>query len=449
MDVLSNRWYNASLSGHIPADASMAEIILGADQPNVRSAQYLAISDVSFRLYPRGKVIRQCERPVELYGEPPTQDELDYPKRLINEDGFIIVDGKPFFPIGMYGVWKNRFNRESFDCAFTGLKEAGFNTVQTYNCARGDEFTAFLDAADRHGIRVMTFPGGPNSFQSELVTCIPAERHRKCHLAWYLADDTSDGNIPIDLRNLTRLCHRLDPTRLTAQADAVGTGNLSKYTPFVDATDIFLPEVYPVTAAKADGKEIPKVILDMKMIADDLAAHPGRRRSIWPIIQHFEGWKAWARFPTAAELRAMCYQAIIHGANGLFIYTYIGMEQRGHGVTSSPEKWQEVTAVSREIAALADDLVCPRARVQPSVVILAGPQRDARGFDSVSVLLKESPNGRLLIAGNSSMETVQARIKVDNFRGATLIFENGREIGTSETFDDVFTPLEVHVYRLK
>ena len=448
-DVLSNRWFVAHACGRVPAAAAEGQLVFGADSPNVRTRQYLALADVAFADYPAGESPRFSDRPVEIYGEPPSRDELALADGLIDERGFPIVDGRPFFPIGIFGVWKKPFNGNDFDRAFKGLRDAGFNLVQTYNSKRTAEFDEFLDAAERHGFKVMTFPGASGDFKAGMDECIARERGRACHLAWYLADDTSDAEIPVDLRDLHLRCHRLDPTRLTAQADSVGTGTVSKYAPYVDSTDVYLPEIYPVAALKPDGKEVPKVILDMKMIAADLAAYPGRRKSVWPIIQHFKGWKAWLRFPTFAELRAMSYQAIIHGANGITWYTYVGAEARGHGVTSSPERWREMSTVSREIAALAPDLVCPNAPNQPVATVVEGPERDARGFPSVSCLLKDSPRGALLLAGNSSTNAVRARFSVSCSRGAEVLFESGRELPAAQFLADDFAPCAVHVYRLR
>ena len=77
--------------------------------------------------------------------------------------------------------------------------------------------------------------------------------------------------------------------------------------------------------------------------------------------------------------------------------------------------------MSKELAAIADDLVCPNAAVQPTVTVVSGPRKDALGFDSVSVLLKDSPQGGLLLAANSSTNAVRATIALD--RPLTLDFK--------------------------
>ena len=82
----------------------------------------------------------------------------------------------------------------------------------------------------------------------------------------------------------------------------------------------------------------------MKTIYDDLSRNGSPVKTIWAIIQHFDGW-GWKRFPTFDELRAMSYLSIIHGAHGITWYTYGGYN-KNHGVTSTPEHWKEITTVA-------------------------------------------------------------------------------------------------------
>ena len=49
----------------------------------------------------------------------------------MRDDGVILVDGQPLFPIGLYSVWKREHNGNDFNRCFTELREAGFNTIHT------------------------------------------------------------------------------------------------------------------------------------------------------------------------------------------------------------------------------------------------------------------------------------------------------------------------------
>jgi hypothetical protein len=59
----------------------------------------------------------------------------DVPKCSLREDGMAMVDGKPFFPIGIYAVCEREFNDFSLDKAFSDLKSVGFNFAHTYGKA--------------------------------------------------------------------------------------------------------------------------------------------------------------------------------------------------------------------------------------------------------------------------------------------------------------------------
>lgn len=64
------------------------------------------------------------------------------PRCELRWDGMAIVDGKPFFPIGIYAVCKREFNGHSLDRAFSDLADAGFNFAHTYDneSAQSEEF---------------------------------------------------------------------------------------------------------------------------------------------------------------------------------------------------------------------------------------------------------------------------------------------------------------------
>jgi hypothetical protein len=436
-NVLSNRAYTARVNGRVPKGAASAELVIGADEPNMRTRQHLALFRATFSEYPAGSVPADPEpRPVELFGPPPTKEELSLSHRLIDEKGYLVVDGRRFFPIGIYGFWKTPRNGESFERGIKELKDAGFNTVQVYRTKRTDQFTELLDALDRNDMKIFMSPAEKSFFTVDDIRAnIMAEKGRKCLLSWYLADDTSQHNTPVSLRTLHLESHRLDPFHVTSQADGVGPEHTSKYAPFLDSTDVFLPEIYPVTSAVPTGKEVSRVVSEMKTIARDLAARPDRRKSVWPIIQFFEGWSVWKRYPTAKELRAMSFEALIHGAQGITWYTYYGSSRKrsGHGVTWDDGKWAIMSAVSKEIAALVPDLICDNVEKQPQVSVLSGPELDPHGYPSVSVLLKDSSPERLLMAANATTNSVTASIVIDG--GDPIV----------ETFE----PYGVRTYRIR
>jgi len=70
--------------------------------------------------------------------------------------------------------------------------------------------------------------------------------------------------IMTNLRRLTDAIHNIDPAHITMQADTVGNPSLSRYRDFVNSTDGFLPELYPIR--DETDKCVPQIVADMKTV---------------------------------------------------------------------------------------------------------------------------------------------------------------------------------------
>ena len=403
---------------------------------------------VKFKVHAEDILGQAADETRLVYFAPPAQ----CPKVTLRKDGFTLIDGKPFFPIGIFSVRKAAPNGNDFDNAFRSLKAAGFNLAHTYMWKREErDFQEYLDASARHGIWLLNNPAW-----QELS--IPVERNRPNILAWYLADDASRHWTPDALRMRAGLCAALDGhARLSAQADSLGNGTRTRYADFIPSTDIFLPEMYTVCATNVIGNEVLFVGSQTRTIFRELKEAGAPVKGVWALLQHFSGYGGWKRFPTRVEQRAMAYLAIVRGAHGVMWYTYAGSEDasKGVGAAQTPETWEDLACVTRELAAIQDDLAAPNSLRQPTVEIVEGDKADGFGDPSVSVLLKDCAGDRLLIAVNTSLNPVQAKIALPFLRQASEVFEK-RTLGVAETgygtgvfaFADSFAPNGVHVYRL-
>ena len=244
-----------------------------------------------------------------------------------------------------------------------------------------------------------------------------------------------------------RIAKAFDPGRLTLQADFVMMdGSNCRYPRYVHTTDVYLPEIYPVFWKTPQGSEVSEVVRDMKRIRSEIAEAGNPLKSVWPIIQHFDGW-GWQRFPTFAELRAMSWESIVHGGKGIVWYVYHSRSGRGRGVVVSDEYWNNMKGVSSEIASFKDDLVARTAAEQPRVEILSGPVKDFYGFAPVSVLLK-SGDSPLLATVNAATNAVKAVVRVKGFRRAEVIGK-GITLDATNGISDEWEPYGVRLYRLK
>lgn len=376
-----------------------------------------------------------------LIGDVPTT-----PKVTLRDDGVTLIDGQPFFPIGIYGVMKREFNHFDFDEALAGLKAAGFNFAHSYSSPRTDEFLA---AAEKYGFKLWCVA---HEVDERFVNI---ERNHPAIIAWYLGDDTSDNTTPSELYDRDDAVKMVDPTRISVQADGVGAANrISKYEDYVLGTDAFLPEIYPVHKNDAECAEkcVAQVICDMKRTQADIANSGGAPRAVWPIIQYFQGW-GWERFPTNQELRAMSFASLIYGANGITWYTYGGTvepekKKFNYGVTTSPERWENISILVTQIQTLSPVLL-ERTPTQPAPPeILSGPAKDALGNPSISVLVKKHEGNTYVFCVNSTPESVTACIVLPGLSEGEVLFENRTIQFRENVLKDEFQRFDVHIYKL-
>ncbi|MCR5164695.1 MAG: hypothetical protein K6C40_11815 [Thermoguttaceae bacterium] len=367
------------------------------------------------------------------------------PKVTLRDDGMTLIDGELFFPVGVYGVMRREFNDYNFDKAFAGLKEAGFNFAHSYSSPHEVEF---LDAAQKYGFKLWTVA---HHVDDEFINVL---RHHPATLAWYLGDDTASNTTPSQLYDRDDAVKALDPTRITTQADPIHAAKeVSNYEDYVLGTDNFLPEIYPVRLeGEHSGDEcVAQTIRDMKRCWSDIAqAHAGTK-SVWPIIQYFQGW-GWQRFPTWDELNAMSWASIIHGANGITWYTYGGTvepekKKFNYGVTTSPERWANISRLATRIRDLSPVLL-ERTGAQPAPAkILSGPEKDPLENDSISLLLKVHEGKSYLFTVNSSPEPVKASFTLPNASGAAEVLFEDRSVQVENgTLTDDFAGFAVHIY---
>ena len=424
-DIVPNDWCYTVVGTKVPAGAVSARLSFGMDTPNFSSNDWFAVSSAR----------------VEM--SDPSESGCVV---ALRDDGAVLVDGKPFFPIGIYAVSECERNGNSVENAFRDLKAAGFNTMLRSGRSKVND-DEFLSLADKHGLMAIAMPAP--SYKSDFVrqTLVPKKRHHKSVLAWYLADDTASHVGPEVVSFRDRVCKVFDPCRLTLQADTVMIGCANcRYDRFVNSTDVFLPEIYPVYTVEPNGDEVSAVVRDMTASRQAVAAAGSPVKSIWPIIQHFDGWTSWKRFPTFEELRAMSWASIVHGGSGIVWYVYHSLSGHGRGVVCSDEHWKEMTTVSSEIASLAGDLLTRTAADQPAVEIVSGPTKDYYGYTSVSALLKTG-DAPLLATVNAATNAVRAVVRVKGFRRAELIGK-GRALDATKGISDEWEPYGVRLYRL-
>ncbi len=403
--------------GEIPAGAASCTVRLGFDEPNVGPGEEVCFRGLSLELLTASQSRRaEFEK---MQKDQTWLVDLLYPPRKVEpqkvtlrDDGVTLINGKPFFPIGIYAVCKREFNGENLDKAFAGLKEAGFNFAHTYGNSYDPEFTA---AARKYGFKLWVQARMPDR------KLLDEGRHNPSIIAWYLGDDTSGHQSTQEVNDNNAAVKAVDPYRLTCQADPIGSDRVvTRYAAYVRSTDVFMPEIYPVrgdVGDKTDATCVAETVRDMKRVASDVKLFgDGRPRGCWPIIQYFKGWGGWGHFPTRDQLFAMTWAAVIHGAHGMTWYTYGGFTnkktgKKNEGITSTPERWQAMSELATKLRDLSSVLTSRTPKEQPRVQIVSGPEKDPLGENpSVTALLKRHDGKDYLFMVNASTEPVKAKV---------------------------------------
>lgn len=236
-----------------------------------------------------------------------------------------------FYPIGIYSV------RQTNDLAV--VRAAGFNVVT------GPASQAYLDAAQRHGLKVFAPPGtsaGPKFNAAAARAAVRAFDRHPALWAWYVVDEPDLHWIPPEsVRLANSVLKRAGARKPTALVLFQGGSALH----YARLTDVLMIDRYPIPW-------LPLANFGQHVRQARLAA--GRDQPLVAIIQAFD-WDYFRdllaapvkmRPPTYAELRCMTYLALVLRANGLFYYAF---DSRGWKMREQPETWAALQSVVREV----------------------------------------------------------------------------------------------------
>ena len=313
------------------------------------------------------------------------------PKRRVAFDKFgrTLVDGKPFFPLGMY--WSE--NTLSKEGALERYAAPGvFNCLHTYEKAMTPQI---LDRYHEKGLMVIASvkdiyfrtkddPSAaiflPKEIKTEEdVTAYVTDVVNRCKdhpalLAWYTCDEFSPM-YAAKLEERYQLVKSLDPEHpvfVLAFADSTRA--------FIRAYDVTGTDPYPVCLLeKFGGKpELPGLGSVWKAgdEAEKIVKEMFALKPLWQVPQAFK-WQFDAmdhyeyRFPTRRELSSMTWQQIAAGANAILFYSYGQMMNKCKGESELIEYFDETTIpVAREVKRAEKILL-----LDPGPKVVAKPER--------------------------------------------------------------------------
>ena len=342
------------------------------------------------------------------------------------KDSHILVEGKPFFPIGIYGAPPE---------GFAELAKAGFNMVIRWKT--GDP-RAYFDAAWAQGLRVidsLIFYGTgviryadprweENMQKNRLPAWEAVVNQTKDHpalLAWYNLDEP-----PLKYARYAQqvydLVHRNDPYHpvIMYQPNPRAWSNPE----IANTTDIMTTGVY-----MSYGVPLSRLVweTDMTMAAAAEADKPGMAI---PCAGRFSGSE---REYTPGEQRSQSYLCLIHGGRGIIWFIYRPMYS---GL------WEELKRVTGEIKQLSPILLSPT----PEQTVKIEPEDSP-----VHILLKQYGGKTYLITANSRHLPTQVTFRLPGLlegKKIKVVFENREVKSGKEQFSDSFSGYASHVYEI-
>ena len=360
----------------------------------------------------------------------------------IDEFGRTIVNGEPFFPLGMYwgGITTNKFEIYA---------KGPFNCLMPYASPTSKDL---MDLCHAHGVKVIYSvkdvfsgthwaPKGVNTEADEVAYITARVKKFKDHpalLAWYLNDELPLSMLP-RLSARRDLMERLDP----GHPGWVVLYQYSQIADYMPSFDVIGTDPYPIPRPAALASTWTR------------ATYKGTMglKPLWQVPQAFD-WAAYkktaeekkkCRAPTEAELRSMCWQCIACGANGLVMYSWFDLWKEPNGVPFAT-RWAEVCRVGEEIkkyvpVLLADELY----GFATCAACLAAPQENP-----LSVRAWRHAGEIWVLAVNSSDKPLDAQIGLSEkcasasaaFGPAPRLAEDGQKLTVP------LAPLEPALVRL-
>ncbi len=335
-------------------------------------------------------------------------------KTFINDDMNLVVDGKPFFPIGIYHI--NSKDLEEYGSAL------GINTIQLFSWNG-----SALKVADKLGIKVIWEQNHRNPENAGRIIKDPKAETKLIDqpsiIAWYAKDEPYENELEWS-QNLSEAFHKADVGRPTFMVSC----QPRLFNSHAGTADIMAPDPYPYW--KNDDR--------ITAVADwvDLAwkATKGDK----PVICVPQSFGHEPEGP----FRAMAYLALAHEARGLIWYPWDDGKNGknpngGIGLKYNPKLQKVFSQVVSEVKTLSPALLNKEGRRQ-----FKSEDEKIHGL-----YCQETPKKRYLLLVNPHDEenTIDPR-KLDGLEGVSELKELFGE-GKIQTSDELtLKPYETKAY---
>ena len=318
---------------------------------------------------------------VEARVDPPVPEPSRADASIVDEHNRLLVDGKPFLPLGFYTEAWDPFTVSNLDLVASGP----FNALVPYSfpdrrqmdlcAARG--LKVLYNANVYYGTRWAFGKVRSEEEETEWIGRTVAEfKDHPALLGWYVNDEFNFAfRDRLVARN--RLVKSLDPRHVTWGVHMEPRD--SRW--FLACHDVLGVDPYPISGNAKEMKRL-KLCYEHPSVALQTVAN---MRAVWQVIQAFD-WgmfneemlKDGTRAPTRDELSAMTQLAIAGGASGIFYLSTTALASPVNGAEFH-RRWADVLAAANEVKANEATILSPPG---PAVTEVSSPSLKVRTWST-------------------------------------------------------------------
>ncbi len=374
-----------------------------------------------------GKVLCQDVYPLERRTGP-------MPRCFVDQHNRVILDGKPFFPLGMY--WSGVSEEQLHVYA-----DSPFNCLMPYGSPNDEQ----MDLIEKYGLKVIysikDFYFGtrycPEFIKSEddeepaVRERVRKYRDHPALLAWYLNDERPLSMLP-RLEAHQRWVEEEDPNHPTWVV-LYQVGQVGSYLKTFDAigTDPYpIPNRPPAMAGQWTR-------LTREAVDD--------ARALWQVPQVFnksayrktEAEKAEGRPPTFEEMRSMTWQCITEGADGLIYYSWFDLQRDKN--YPFEQRWPEIKRMAQEVSKYAPALLS----IEPT------PEVEVEAPEAIHWTLRSHEGKVYLFMVNDAEEAADATVRFPQRPQQVTLEGANFTLAADGSFQATFDPLGVNIYEVE
>jgi hypothetical protein len=336
--------------------------------------------------------------------------------------------GKNIFPLGFYHV-SHRLTSQQRLAALRDIAAAGFNVIHA-GCSNLDDYSNFLDEAERLGVYVIT---EFNDIDYHLV--VKKFANKAAVLGWNIADDAGDHKTKAQILDMHRQIKAIDPRHYTY----ISVSNWSKkWAEFADAGDLIGGQSYPIGYPfKNKPKGLPNTLIEVNRVFN--IGQKEAKKHNRPVIANIQVFK-WdnQRLPTSKEVYNMTYQSLLTGVKGILFFAYDdgGKNQ----IYDNNDLWDRLKSLAPEINKL-------------SPVLIDGTLTKLNTKDEqlLAGQWKYRNSLYIIVVNTSPTKTIATSMTIPVKKGSIKTLFPGRPSGMSlrnGTLRGSVKPEDVHIYQI-